>query len=220
MSDPNLSSRLKSLTSDEPPLQLGLADVVADGRRLRRRRRVGQGLVGTAAALAIGLPVAAVAPAVLDDEPRASVAVGAPADDEEDPLRYADLSAASPEQAREIADRKATPAEYEAAFRRFQECMSAAGYPIGGAQHPNGLFIYSVPDAAVQSGVDWECYTPEFQFTDTQLQLQLEGDPSEGTLKLRRCLKAKGVTPGESWGEMTIQAEDAGVHVGECLLAR
>src|SRR4051794_21504458 len=58
MTQTTLRDHLDRLVADEPALGLDLPTIVSDGRRLRRRRRLVAGGLGTAAAVAVTAAVA------------------------------------------------------------------------------------------------------------------------------------------------------------------
>lgn len=82
------------------------------------------------------------------------------------PLAGADLSGASPAQAAEIDDGVATTDEYQAAFQRFRECVSAAGFELEGVDFTGTGYRYVMPSAAVDDGAEAECYDVEFRYVD------------------------------------------------------
>ncbi len=88
----------------------------------------------------------------------------------DDPLVGADLSDASAAQAAEISDREVTIDDYQAAFQRFQECLSAGGFELTDVELKNQVYEYGIPNAAVEAGADEDCYRAEFYYVDVLWQ--------------------------------------------------
>ncbi len=135
-----------------------------------------------------------------------------------DPLKGADLSGVSAAQAEQISDRAATADEYQAAFRRYRECLNAAGFELEGLEFKNHLYDFGVPDEAVQKGADTKCYRAEFQYVDMLWQTSdVVENASETAQLLRKCLRENGIEPRESMKEIGKQLEDAGIDPTDCL---
>lgn len=224
MNELDLATRMQQAVADEPPVRLDLHAVVAAGRRRRRADRAR----GAAAVLGLAVAAAVAVPTLVDRAPTDQVAVSGPGpvagpsaqQPPADPLTGWDLSVASAAQAAEIADRVASQQEYRAAYGRYRACMSAGGYELE-VMPPvlaRGVHTFSVPDEAVRSGVDGECYGREFQFTDMLWQ----GSPavqeqSEETQRLLECLGQRGVEPRPSTAEGDEPVRAPGTDVEECL---
>jgi hypothetical protein len=138
--------------------------------------------------------------------------------DADGPLAGLDVSDASEAQAAEISDRAATADEYQAAFQRFRECLSGAGFELTDVALKNSVYEFGVPDAAVQDGADEECYVSEFRYTDILWQTSdaVQND-SENAQSLRECLRERGIEPGDTLEEMNGQLREAGIEPPECL---
>ncbi len=135
-----------------------------------------------------------------------------------DALTGADVSDASAEQAAEISDRKATAGEYQAAFQRYRECLSAAGYELSGVDLTNSVYEFGVPGAAVEDGADAECYQAEFRYVDMLWQSSDDVQNNSDTAHLyRECLQERGIEPGDTLEEMSEQLREAGIEPPECL---
>lgn len=76
-----------------------------------------------------------------------------------------------------ITDGVATEAEYRAAFDRYSQCMSTAGYPLVFVDQTGTIIQYSNTAEAVNSGHEARCYASEFERLDMAWQLQHEGQP-------------------------------------------
>lgn len=136
----------------------------------------------------------------------------------DDPLVGADLSIASEAQAAEIADRTVTANEYQAAFQRYRECLSAAGFELSDVELENGVYDFGVPDAAVQDGADEDCYEGEYYFVDMLWQTSdAILNASESTQRLRTCLQEHGVEPGDTRAEIDVQLREEAIDISECL---
>lgn len=136
----------------------------------------------------------------------------------EGPLTGVEVSDASDAQAAEISDRVATADEYQAAFQRYRECLSAAGFELRDVVLRNSVYEFGVPNAAVEDGADDECYVSEFRYTDMLWQssdaVQNTSDTAE---LLRGCLQERGIEPGGTLEEMEGQLREAGIEIPECL---
>ncbi|WP_043109138.1 hypothetical protein [Paraoerskovia marina] len=136
----------------------------------------------------------------------------------EDVLAGLDLSGASTVQAAEIGDRSASAEEYETAFRRYEECLSAAGFDLGSVRSAGNMYEFAVPDAVVEGGADAECYESEFRFVDMLWQATDEVQSSRGDEQMaRECLLENGIEPAGSLEEMTAQLREAGIEAPDCL---
>lgn len=141
-----------------------------------------------------------------------------PPGSQDDALTDVDVSGASAKQAAEISDRKATADEYRAAFQRYRECLSAAGFELTDVEFASPVYEFAVPDAAVEDGADAECYDAEFRYTDMLWQGSAEVQNSSDTAQLhRKCLQERGVEPADTLEEMSEQLHDAGIELPECL---
>lgn len=142
-------------------------------------------------------------------------------DDGDDPLADMDVSDASAAQVAEISDGEATADEYAAAFQRFRECVSAAGFELTDVTYASPVYEYAVPDAAVQDGVDMECYRAEFYYVDVLWQgsdvVQDARNADEPVPLLQNCLRERGIEPGDTAGEVDEQLREAGIEVAECV---
>ncbi|MPV49914.1 hypothetical protein GCG21_07830 [Pseudactinotalea sp. HY160] len=133
-------------------------------------------------------------------------------------LKDADTSNVSAAQAEEISDRVATADEYHAAFARYRECLSAAGFELENVQFNHPVYEARVPNAAVEDGADSECYQAEFRYVDILWQnsdlVQEARDPSPA---FRECLQERGIEPAENMNEILEQLREAGIEPPECL---
>ncbi len=123
--------------------------------------------------------------------------------------------AASQAQAEAMADGQVTDAEYRAAFARYSECMTKAGYPLLGVNDAGTVITYSNSNEAVTSGVEGRCYALEFGQIDAAWQIANEYE-SETQRALRACLEAEGITPGPDVATVWQQLQDAGIDPVEC----
>lgn len=116
----------------------------------------------------------------------------------------------------EMADGVITEAEYQAAFARFSQCMSDAGYPLSGVGPLGPLMNYSTSDAAWIAGADRQCYESEFMQVDSTWQLEHQ-DESETATILRRCLEENGIPAPEHMEDIHAALEDAGISFEDCV---
>ncbi len=121
----------------------------------------------------------------------------------------------SSEHSAAINDGDISADEYEAGFRRYRGCLAAAGYDLVINEEFNDTISYGVPAAAVESGVDQECYETEFSKIDEMWQLARE-DTSYSAQVLRDCLVANGVTPEDTMEELVEQIRESGIALESC----
>lgn len=137
---------------------------------------------------------------------------------DEDSFGDLDVSVASTAQAAEIDDGVATADEYSAAFQRYRECLSAAGFEMTYADLSGVVYDYGVPAAAVDDGVEGDCYDAEFRFVDMLWQsAQAAKSDSDNAQFYRECLQDHGIEPADSVGEMNEQMREAGIEALDCL---
>lgn len=129
-----------------------------------------------------------------------------------DPVRVEGISS---EQQAALADGEVSEDEYQEGFRRFQACMSDAGYELLVPEQQGIIIEYSIPQAGVDSGADAECYDREYRELDMMWQLAHQ-DSSPTAEVLRDCLVAHGIPPEDTVNEMVDQLEDAGIEQSEC----
>jgi hypothetical protein len=122
----------------------------------------------------------------------------------------------STEQEVAISDGISDTAEYQEGFRRYQACLSAAGYELlDVTQDEYGFISAGIPDAAVQAGVDSDCYVLEWKYLD--MYWQLANAINSPTYRLlAACLEENGIEPGETTSEIDGQLEEAGISISQC----
>ena len=109
-----------------------------------------------------------------------------------------------------------TEAEYQAAFDRFSDCMSAADADLFSVQKKNDYLItYSYRAEKDSDGTFKRCYVKEYQQVDTEWQLA-NFNRSESAKMMRECLAANGVTPTARAEDLAAQAQDLGVDLKTC----
>ena len=114
-----------------------------------------------------------------------------------------------------LSDGEVSYDEYQAEFRAYSSCLEDAGYKFIVHDEENQTIQFSVPGGAVESGVDANCYDEEFAEVDATWQIA-HIDTSESARILRTCLEGLGITPGESYDEMTKQLSDSGNDPSAC----
>lgn len=148
------------------------------------------------------------------------VRVAGPAQPDLDPLADADLTGISGAQATTLEDRVVTKEEYDAAYQRHQQCLSAAGFEIREVPliSAEGTHIYSTPNEAVESGADEECYDREYRWTDMlwQGRPDVQDHPAR-TQWMRDCLQVEGIEPQDTAAELNQQLQEAGLEPPDCL---
>ena len=123
----------------------------------------------------------------------------------------------SAEQAAALSDGVVTEAEYRAGFDRYQQCMTNAGHPLQFVNDTGVIVEYSNSGAAVQSGVEGDCYALEFYQLDMNWQVANEYE-SNTNIALRACLEAAGLTPAGTASEVWEQIEENNIDPIECTL--
>jgi hypothetical protein len=109
-----------------------------------------------------------------------------------------------------------TEAEYQAAFDRFSDCMSAADADLISVQKKNDYLItYSYSAEKHSDGTYKRCYVKEFEQVDTEWQLA-NFDRSESAKMMRECLAANGVPPTGRAEDLAAQAETLGLDLRTC----
>ena len=129
------------------------------------------------------------------------------------------LSAA---QAAALDDNVVTEDEYTAGYRRFVACLAEKGYTVLELGRPSTQYDYGVPDAAVQSGADDECYGSEY----AQIDLTWQTNHPERTILSDwyiACLAEVGIETDDPSGtnnnELETRMVKAGLNPGECIEA-
>lgn len=136
----------------------------------------------------------------------------------DEPLGGLDVSVASAAQSAEISDGVVTADEYQAAFQRYRECLSVAGYEMTYADLSGPVYDYAVPAPAVADDTEGECYDAEFRFVDILWQgSQPAGSDSETAEFYRNCLQKHGIEPSATVAEMDGQLRETGIEITECL---
>ena len=151
-----------------------LTAIRSTGRTFARRRARVR-VVGYAAAIVgvVGLAVAVPTVAARNDEP--TTATEAPSlgvGDESYEPTDAELSVAGTAQRRAVDDGRVTGTEYRAGFDRYEACLADRGFVLGIADGTGPLIRYTVPAAAVDTGVDQPCYEKHFRLVDIMWQLK------------------------------------------------
>ncbi|KRC62316.1 hypothetical protein ASE14_00210 [Agromyces sp. Root81] len=121
----------------------------------------------------------------------------------------------SAEQKAALDDGEVTQDEYEAGYRRFVDCLSAAGFEILDNGIENDIHQFGIPEAAVASGDDARCYGAEYEQVDIKWQIAHE-DTSKTAKIIADCLTAAGVTPKSSMAELQTQLEENGLTFEQC----
>ena len=115
-------------------------------------------------------------------------------------------------------DGKIARREYINGFNAFESCMNEDGFSLTSEREVGGIFEFSIPDAAVKSGVDQQCYQTHFAFVDATWQYE-NGEERAFIERVNRCL---GLDGGRGVAPLTtrIEAEEAlaegGRNISEC----
>jgi hypothetical protein len=127
---------------------------------------------------------------------------------------------ASAEQIAALEDNVVTEDEYDAGWRRFVACLADNGYTVMDLGKPSSVHEGGIPDAAVRSGADEECYAREYSEVDRIWQTN---NPPRTIVSdwLIACLTEAGIddTSGNE-EELKQRMKDSGLDVGECIEAK
>ncbi|RLP75968.1 hypothetical protein D9V32_07350 [Mycetocola tolaasinivorans] len=106
--------------------------------------------------------------------------------------------------------------DYRQSFARYSECLRVAGYSLDDRGETGQIIDYGVPEGAVDSGQDRECYEREFELVDRSWQLA-NRDSSAVIQLLIGCLVANQVEPQTTEDELYQQVIAAGIDPATCL---
>jgi hypothetical protein len=125
----------------------------------------------------------------------------------------------SDDQRASVEDRTVTRDEYDAGFRRFSSCLEEKGFALLNVREAFQVLTYGVPEDAVQSGAEEECYSREFAAVDTLWQVSVE-DVGEYSMIWSECLKEAGLDSTGTKADKESRLESAGISIDECLDSR
>lgn len=121
----------------------------------------------------------------------------------------------------DLADGTVTEDEFQASFERYRSCLRNAGYELENI-HANGPFIgYSTPAAAVESGVDDECFFSEY-FAPLTIWESLNQAENERQNRIHRCVGEHGIDTSTASGhpmplsDMEQLLVEAGIDPATC----
>jgi hypothetical protein len=129
-----------------------------------------------------------------------------------------DLSVAGDTQRSALMDGEITRREYIDGFNAFESCMNEEGFQLTSEREVAGIFEFSIPDAAVKSGVDQRCYLTHFMFVDATWQYE----NSEERVFIERVNRCLGLDEDRSFAALTTRGEaeealaEAGRQISEC----
>lgn len=106
-------------------------------------------------------------------------------------------------------------ADYQAGFEAYRACMADKGYELIDAGLDGILYDYSIPAAAMDSGISDECYEFNWQQVDARWQDQ-NIDDSETAKIVSACLEKNGVEPAASYEENVALLTQYGIDPGTC----
>lgn len=121
----------------------------------------------------------------------------------------------SAEQLAALADGDVSADEYEQGFRAFTSCMSEAGFEVLEGGTYGEVYDYSYPESASTTGDYDRCYELHFSEVDAVWQIAHE-DQSATTHLVQRCLRDRGIEPGETALEVARQLEGHGISFADC----
>jgi hypothetical protein len=124
-------------------------------------------------------------------------------------------------QREDLLDGSVTEADAMAAFERYRSCLREAGYEPFGIQRDGPFINFSIPAAAVESGVDGPCYASEYAAVDTIWQSVENADVGDERTRLAECVSQLGLDVVGSSGAATMNEiraaiEEAGYSVDDC----
>jgi hypothetical protein len=129
---------------------------------------------------------------------------------------------ASAKQLAALEDNIVTEDEYTAGYRGFIACLADKGYTVMELGRPSTLYEIGIPDPAVQSGADEECYNREWAGIDMVWQTT---HPERTILSdwYIDCLEEAGIETedpsGSNNNELGERMIEAGLDPGACIEA-
>lgn len=134
---------------------------------------------------------------------------------------FAEIAPMGDEQKQALADGEVTEAEVHESFERYRACLRTAGYELRDVTQDGPFLNFGIPDEAVQSGADDECYAAEYAGVDLIWQVIENADYGERASMLATCLEQNGVpVVGQAGAATVAEMEDAlteaGVAIDEC----
>lgn len=121
----------------------------------------------------------------------------------------------------DLADGTVTEDEYQASFERYRSCLRESGYELENI-HQNGPFVgYATPAAAVESGVDDDCYFGEY-FATWQVWTDVHSEENERQNRIHQCVGEHGIDTSTESGHGMPLAEmeqlliEAGIDPDDC----
>lgn len=115
-----------------------------------------------------------------------------------------------------VDDRKVTEEEYTAGFRAYQACLADAGYEIFAIARPSTVYDFAIPEAAVTSGADEECYDANFIAVDYFWQTA-NPPVTEWDSLARECLADEGLPTDGNINELKQRMYDNDIDVNRCF---
>ena len=147
---------------------------------------------------------------------------GCAASPADDAVPVADVVTTASMQDAALADGTVDLEEYTDGFERYRDCLAASGYELepGPYGEPVGTMVdthleASVPEAAVTSGVEDDCYQAEYAEVDIAWQVAHQDETLQAA-QWRACLEENGLTP-EPTSELAYAQIFAADLETECL---
>lgn len=115
-------------------------------------------------------------------------------------------------------DGKVARVEYTTGFDAFRSCMDAEGFELHSLREVGGILEFSIPDEAVQSGVESRCYQTHFAFVDATWQFE----HTEERAFIERVSGCIGLDQGDVAEPLTTRVDaeralsEAGRQVADC----
>lgn len=127
----------------------------------------------------------------------------------------------SDEQRGELLDGTITEAEVNAAFERYRGCLRAEGYELVDIYRDGPFINASIPDAAMQSGVDAVCYTSEYAGVDGVWQVIENAEAGNRSTFLSQCaeqlnVEITGASAAATMEDMERSIIEAGYTIDDC----
>lgn len=115
----------------------------------------------------------------------------------------ASASDMSPEQSAALEDGAVSRDEYREGARRFVGCLAARGHEVVESEESDDdLVRLGIPESAVSSGDEQECYEAEWKALDTQWQVE-HAETSASAQLLADCLENNGLPVPATAAEKT-----------------
>lgn len=114
-----------------------------------------------------------------------------------------------------MRDGEVTQEEYNAGFERFRSCLRAEGYDLLDIELFGVVWQANIPEEAVDSGVEEECYIREYKFVDVIWQTHNQDD-TEALQRMNHCLRERGLATATTLSAAEQLIAEIGLDYATC----